>query len=64
MQISDTYIFNLIIELMSIKDEPEAIKELRRWINDKGLNVVFEYIVGMQTNLNNTERMIPYENIN
>lgn len=62
MQIDDQYIFNLIIELMSIRGETETIEQLRGWINDKGLDVVFKLVVGMETDIN-VGRMEPYEDI-
>lgn len=52
MNITNEQIFKMIVDILDIKQEPENIHELRRWIQSAGIDTVFKKVIQIySTNL-------------
>lgn len=49
MNISDERIFQLIVDIMDISNEPENIQELENWVTREGIDTVLRKIVLLHT---------------
>lgn len=43
-------IYDMIVEILRIKDEPENLIELDRWIQTAGIDTVFKKVIQINTN--------------
>lgn len=49
MRKNNDSIFNMIVNIMEIEHDPEYIIELRKWINDIGIDEVFKKVIQMNS---------------
>ena len=64
MVIDDKTVFNLILELMEIRKEPENILQTQQWINEVGLKKVFDLVLNMHTEIKEDPVEYPYAETN
>ena len=47
MDQSDSSLMRMLIDIMEIQEEPEYIEDLKEWIREAGIDVVFHKVIKM-----------------
>lgn len=50
MNITNDQIFKMIVDILDIKQEPENINELTKWIQNVGIDAVFKKVIQIYSN--------------
>lgn len=50
MNISNDQIFRMIVDILDIKQEPENMNELKKWIQRVGIDTVFKKVIQIYSN--------------